>query len=175
MTPRWLPVVVVLTVFLWVAEADSQTTKAKPATTSKAKVTTTKAKTTATAKSTGTATRVSGRQHYTQHLASSPRSRTWAHYHRHWHSRWDVRVRSDIWHQRSFTDYASALTFYRYLRARHYSRMITPVSGGWVVSYRSHYWTTYGRYWSLSAAVAVESALQQTGFTAWLHHWSLYY
>jgi hypothetical protein len=74
-----------------------------------------------------------------------------------------------------FSDYASAVTFYRYLRGHHYSRMITPVSGGWVVSYRSHYWTTYGRYWSLDAAVLVETALQQSGFNAWLHHWSLYY
>lgn len=178
MTRRLLPSVLMVVVFLWAGEAWSQTSKAKPVTMSKPKTATTNPKTTTTTAkqpSVG-ATRITTRQHYTtQHLAHSPRSRTWAHHHRHWHSRWDVRMRSDLWHQRLFLDYASALTFYRSLRAHHYSRVITPVSDGWLVSYRSPYWATYGRYFSLDAAILVEAALQQSGFTAWLHHWSVYY
>ena len=178
MTRRWLPFVLVLGVFLWTGEARSQSSKPKQSSTSKPKTTTSKAKTGATPKQ-GTAVganRLTGRQHYTaQQLTQSPRSRAWAHYHRHWRSSWDVRMRSDVWHSRSFTDYSAAVTFYHYLRSRHYSRMMTQGSNGWTVSYRSPYWTTYGRYVSLGAAMNVETALRQLGFTAWLHHWSIYY
>lgn len=159
---------------LWIAEAPAQTVHSARPTTTKTQPKTTKTKTTTTTTVRPTSTHAHTTRHTTEHLAAA-RSRTWLRYHnRHWHSMWDVRFSAASTHARAFADYASAATFSQYLGARHFVHSMSPTSTGWLVAYRTHHFGTYGTYTTTHVAGAVATGLRQLGFTAWLHHRSVY-
>ncbi len=111
--------------------------------------------------------------HYAMHhfyAGTAPRSLTWYRHHRHRGWVYEVRFRSNAWHERAFATHLAAHTYSHHLGWHHFQRRVfVSPSGAWMVAYRNPHSHHFGTYAALPVARRVEVGLRAMGFAAWLH------